>query len=99
MLRKSLCHRTTPANYGTVANNEFECGQLVRIEGSPAIMSTVFKTSKDGKSTILRLHSVSDNNEDVELKWVDRIPASVHFFNIEEEENIVEITPSNSSYK
>ena len=69
----------------------FEAGQLLAIDGSPAISSTVFKTSEDGKSAMLRLRSLSDQDEIVNLKWRDRIPASVHTLDIENDKPLAEI--------
>jgi len=69
----------------------FEAGQLLAIDGSPAINSTVFKTSEDGKSAMLRLRSLSDQDETVSLKWFDRIPASIHTMDIENNKPLEEI--------
>jgi hypothetical protein len=69
----------------------FEASQLLAIDGSPAINSTVFKTSEDGKSAILRLRSLSDLDETVNLIWFDRIPASVHTLDIEDDKPMEEI--------
>ena len=69
----------------------FEASQLLAIDGSPAINSTVFKTSEDGKSAILRLRSLSDQDETVRLKWFDRIPASIHTLDIEDDKPLDEI--------
>ena len=69
----------------------FEASQLLAIDGSPAINSTVFKTSEDGKSAILRLRSLSDRDETVRLKWFDRIPASIHTLDIEDDKPLDEI--------
>ena len=69
----------------------FKAGQLLEIDGSPAINSTVFKTSEDGKSAMLRLRSLSDQDEIVNLKWRDRTPASVHTLDIENDKPLAEI--------
>ncbi len=62
----------------------FKAGQLLAIEGSPAVHSTVFKTSQDGRTAYLRLRSLSDREEKISLKWFDRIPASVHIIDLDE---------------
>jgi hypothetical protein len=72
-------------------NDTFRAGQLLTINGSKAISSTVFKTSDDGKSAMLRLRSLSDQDESIRLKWTDRIPASVHILDIENDRPLEEI--------
>jgi hypothetical protein len=69
----------------------FKTGQLLAIDGSPSIHSTVFKTSQDGRSAILRLKSLADQDETVSLKWIDRIPASIHILDIENDVPLEEI--------
>ncbi|MDE5417398.1 hypothetical protein L3049_05200 [Labilibaculum sp. DW002] len=72
-------------------DRNFEVGQLLTVEGSPFVNSTVFKTSEDGKSALLRLRSWSEKDEPVSLKWKDRKPASIHVFDIMTEQSLEEI--------
>jgi hypothetical protein len=65
-------------------NNSFEEDQLLSIDGSPLVFATILKTSNDGKSSVLRLRSLSDIDEKIELSWLARIPASVHLLDIED---------------
>jgi hypothetical protein len=69
----------------------FMAGQLMAIDGSPAIHSTVFKTSEDGRSAILRLRSLSDQDGTVSLKWFDRTPASIHTLDMDDDKPIEKI--------
>lgn len=64
----------------------YKTGQLLSIEGSPLVNSTVFKTSEDGKSALLRLRSWSDKDEPVQLNWKSKKPASVSVVDLENDE-------------
>ncbi len=60
----------------------FEGDQLLTLDGSPSVNSTIFKTSKDGKSATLRLRSLSEHDETVLLKWHNRIPVEIYTINL-----------------
>ncbi len=70
----------------STVDRKFESGQLLSIEGSPFVNSTVFKTNEDGKSALLRLRSWSAKDETVKLRWHDKIPTAVHLFDIDAEQ-------------
>ena len=71
--------------------SDYKTGKLLSIDGSHHVSSTIFKTSEDGKSALLRLRSLSDKDETVKLNWHDRNPSTVHFFDIETEMPIEEV--------
>jgi hypothetical protein len=76
----------------TTVDKDYQTGQLLKIEGSSAVLSTVFKSSEDGKFALLRLRSISDKDEKVRLQFLDRKPTSIHLFDIKLEASSEEIT-------
>ena len=69
----------------SVVKKNFKTQQLLSIDGNHHVHSTVFKTSEDGNSAILRLRSLSDKDELVKFNWHKRKPSSVHVIDIETE--------------
>ncbi|MDO5977885.1 glycoside hydrolase family 38 C-terminal domain-containing protein [Flavivirga spongiicola] len=55
---------------------------LLEIIGNPLVFSTVFKTSEDGKSALIRLRSLSDRDELVDLDWKSKKPSGVYSYNM-----------------
>jgi len=62
-----------------------DMSQLLEIKGNPLVFSTVFKTSKDGKSALLRLRSLSDKDEVVNLIWKSRKPSAVYQYDMSDD--------------
>ena len=58
--------------------------QLLSIEGNPLVFSTVFKASKDGKSTLIRLRSLSETDEAVSLNWKSIKPSAIFYYNMKD---------------
>lgn len=59
--------------------------KLLEIKGNPLVFSTVFKTSEDGKSALLRLRSLSDSDEVVRLNWNSRKPSVVYKYDMKDD--------------
>ncbi len=59
------------------ANNNPALKPFVTLDGSPAITATILKSTSEAKSVILRLRSVSDKDETVNLAWPAGMPKSV----------------------
>lgn len=70
---------------------DFDSMQLLSLEGSDAVFTTVFKTCEDGKSAILRLRSMSNVDEKVELNWVKNTPSAVHLIDISDNSLLEEL--------
>ncbi len=66
-------------------NKNFRSKQLLEIDGSPLVLSTVFRTSEDGKYAILRLRSISEFDNEISLLWNDMVPHKVQLYNIDTE--------------
>lgn len=58
--------------------------QLLSIEGNPLVFSTVLKASEDGKSTLIRLRSLSENEEVVSLNWKSIKPSAIFYYNMKD---------------
>ena len=57
---------------------------MVSIGGSNKILITILKTGDTGKSMILRLRSVSENDETIKLSWPIRKPVSIKVSDLHE---------------
>lgn len=66
-------------------DQKYKNKQLLKLKGSPVVFSTIFKTSEDGKYALLRLHSISDIDEQIGLIWPDIDPQSVQLYDIDSE--------------
>jgi len=62
-----------------------------KIEGSPNILLSVFKSSNDGKSVLLRLRSISDKDESVTIKWQNPTPKLIKIGETENENKEINI--------
>lgn len=58
--------------------------QLLSIEGNPLVFSTILKASEDGKSTLIRLRSLSENEEIVNLNWKSIKPSAIFYYNMKD---------------
>tara|TARA_R110002050_G_scaffold274283_3_gene418670 strand:+ start:10236 stop:13157 length:2922 start_codon:yes stop_codon:yes gene_type:complete len=67
-------------------NKNFKNKQLLELDGSPLVLSTVFKTSEDGKYALLRLRSISAIDEQIDLIWPDKHPSIVQSYDIDSED-------------
>jgi len=72
-------------------NEDFEDVKLLAVEGDPSVFSTVFKTSIDGTSAVLRLRSLSDEDQTVNLQWMDREPSEVYLLDLSDDSLIQKI--------
>jgi alpha-mannosidase len=64
-------------------NANFKLKPLLAIHGSPNVVLTILKTSDDGKSTQVRLRSISAKDELVKLDWLNHKPISVHIVDLD----------------
>lgn len=55
------------------------------IHGDPSVCVSIMKTINDGKSTIIRLRSVSSENQTVKLNWKTQAPKSISVCDFDEE--------------
>ncbi len=66
------------------ANNNAISKPILALDGSPDVFVSVLKSTGNGKSLIIRLRSVSDQDEPVTLIWPAGHPTSIHVCDIEE---------------
>ncbi|MCL6296582.1 glycoside hydrolase family 38 C-terminal domain-containing protein [Jejuia spongiicola] len=69
----------------TTITEDFDLAQILEIEGNPLVFATVFKTSKDGKSALIRLRSLSNHIENVRLNWKSKLPLGVYKYNMKDD--------------
>ncbi|MEN9359135.1 MAG: hypothetical protein RL095_670 [Verrucomicrobiota bacterium] len=58
---------------------------IVTLDGSSAVFVAILKSSQDGKARILRLRSVSDQDETVKLSWPAGAPRQLHLCSVNED--------------
>jgi hypothetical protein len=57
---------------------------LIAVESSPAVTVSILKSTEEAKVAIIRLRSVSDEDENVKLSWPAGSPESLYLCEIEE---------------
>ncbi|MGL6179911.1 MAG: glycoside hydrolase family 38 C-terminal domain-containing protein [Tannerellaceae bacterium] len=66
-------------------DDTFSFDQNLQLESDPSIMISIVKTINKGKSTIVRLRSVSDKQQSACLKWLRNKPEALRVCNLYEE--------------
>lgn len=61
----------------TAVDKGFEFESNLSVDSNPSVVASVVKTVDDGKATIIRLRSVSDTDQEVQLDWKLRKPQSL----------------------
>lgn len=69
----------------TTVKDNFEYIPNMSIEADPTVAVSIVKTINDGKSTIIRLRSVSTTDQTAQIKWNAKSPKSLHICNFYEE--------------
>lgn len=67
----------------SMVNEDYAFEPNFSIQGDPSVCTSIMKTINEGKSTIIRLRSVSANDQSVRLNWNTKAPKSVsvcHFY-------------------
>jgi hypothetical protein len=68
----------------TPIDETVEAAPLLEIVGNPLVFSTIFKTIDDGKSALIRLRSLSENDEMVTLNWKDKNPSGLYLYDMKD---------------
>jgi hypothetical protein len=66
------------------ANNNAISNPIISINGSPSVTVTIIKSTSEAGRIIIRLRSVSENNENVKLSWPAGTPKRVNICEFEE---------------
>ena len=66
----------------SAVKDDFNPQQVLGIDGNPSVTVSVFKPSKDGKSALLRIRSISKQDEMVKLNWYKNKPSFVNVYDI-----------------
>lgn len=69
----------------SVVDTDFQSEPNLRIQGDNSVVLSVLKTITDGKSSIIRLRSVSDKDQTVSLEWKSGKPKSMAICHFGEE--------------
>ncbi len=69
----------------TAVNDDFEVKSNLSIHSEPSVVTSIVKTMDEGKVSIIRLRSVSDTDQDVQIEWKSKTPQSLVVCKIGEE--------------
>lgn len=61
----------------STVKDDIQSKPLLLLEGSASVSVSILKTDETGSTTVVRLRSVSDKDEEVKLNWLSRKPKSV----------------------
>jgi len=69
----------------SVVDSGFQSESNLQIKGDPSVVLSVMKTINDGRSSIIRLRSVSDKDQTVTIEWKSGKPKSMAICHFGEE--------------
>jgi alpha-mannosidase len=61
----------------TAVNEDFELQSNLSVHAAPSVVTSIIKTVDEGKASIIRLRSVSDTDQDVQIEWKSKKPRSL----------------------
>lgn len=73
----------------TPVNDDFRITDNLSIQADPTVATSIVKTINGGRSTLIRLRSVSDKEQEARIEWKNKAPKSLHVCDFYEEAGTV----------
>lgn len=73
----------------TPVKDDFQVAGNLSIQTDPTVATSIVKTINGGQSTLIRLRSVSEKEQEARFEWKNKAPKSLHICNFHEEAGTV----------